>query len=369
MGAERNRVIIRTSIIGILTNIFLAAFKAAVGFFSNSIAVVLDAVNNLSDALSSVITIIGTRLAGKTPDKEHPLGHGRIEYISAMVVAAIVLYAGVASAVESVEKIIHPEKAEYEIISLVIIAVAVVVKIVLGRYVKMQGERTNSGALSASGADAMFDAVLSFSVLISALISKLFGISLEAYVGLVISGFIVKAGVEMLLETKDDIVGRRADGELSKEIKRIIAEEPEVRGVYDLFINNYGPNKNYASAHVELPDVMTVEKVDVLTRRVQKNVYEKTGVVMTGLGVYSYNTRDDEAAHIRNDIQKLVMDYDFVLQMHGFYADTEEKTIRFDVVLSFDIEPKKALEIIYGALSPLYPDYTLIIAPDVDVTD
>ena len=180
---NRDKVIIKTSIIGIVTNIFLATFKAIIGFISNSIAVTLDAVNNLSDALSSIITIIGTKLAGKSPDKKHPLGHGRIEYLSALIVAGIVLYAGITSAVESVKKIIQPETPDYNAVSLVIIAVAVVTKIVLGRYVKAQGEKVNSGSLVASGSDALFDAILSASVLASAIIFVLSGLSLEAYVG------------------------------------------------------------------------------------------------------------------------------------------------------------------------------------------
>lgn len=139
--SSRDAVIIRTSIIGIAANVLLAAFKAAVGLLSNSIAVILDAVNNLSDALSSIITIVGTKLAGKLPDKKHPLGYGRIEYLSAMVVSGIVLYAGITSAVESVKKVFHPEKPEYTAVSLVIIGVAVLVKIVLGRHVKAQGEK------------------------------------------------------------------------------------------------------------------------------------------------------------------------------------------------------------------------------------
>ncbi|MBR0470393.1 MAG: cation diffusion facilitator family transporter, partial [Clostridia bacterium] len=165
-AANRDKVIVRTSIIGIAANVFLAAFKAAVGIASNSIAVVLDAVNNLSDALSSVITVIGTKLAGKKPDKKHPLGYGRIEYLSAMIVSAIVLYAGITSAVESVKKIIWPEQADYSIVSLIIIASAVAVKIILGSYVKKQGKKVNSNALVASGADALFDAILSASVLL-----------------------------------------------------------------------------------------------------------------------------------------------------------------------------------------------------------
>ncbi|MBQ4170168.1 MAG: cation diffusion facilitator family transporter, partial [Ruminococcus sp.] len=147
LSAAREKAIVKTSIIGILTNVFLVVFKAVVGLLSNSIAIILDAVNNLSDALSSVVTIIGAKLGAKQPDKKHPLGYGRIEYLSSMIVAAIVLYAGITSMVESVKAIFSPEKAEYSAISLIIISVAIVVKLILGQYVKRQGKKHNSGAL------------------------------------------------------------------------------------------------------------------------------------------------------------------------------------------------------------------------------
>ncbi|MBR0027893.1 MAG: cation transporter [Clostridia bacterium] len=368
-AANRDKVIVRTSIIGIAANVFLAAFKAAVGIASNSIAVVLDAVNNLSDALSSVITVIGTKLAGKKPDKKHPLGYGRIEYLSAMIVSAIVLYAGITSAVESVKKIIWPEQADYSIVSLIIIASAVVVKIILGSYVRKQGKKVNSNALVASGADALFDAILSASVLLSAVIFMLTGISLEAYVGVIISIIIIKSGVEMMIETLNDILGKRADAETTKKIKELLVSEPEVRGAYDLIINNYGPNKNYASVHLELPDTMTVDEVDVLIRREQLKVFKETGVILTGIGVYSYNTKNDEAAKIRNAIQQKVMSHDWALQVHGFYADTENKTIRFDVVTTFDITGRESVEILTKEIGEMYPGYELQIAHDVDVSD
>ena len=368
-GVSRDRVIVKTSIIGIIVNLFLSAFKAAVGLFSNSIAVVLDAVNNLSDALSSVVTIIGTKLAGRHADKKHPLGHGRIEYISAVIVSAIVLYAGITSAVESVKKIIHPEEPDYSVVSLIIIGVAVAAKLILSQYVKKKGKDVNSGALEASGKDAFFDAVLSLSVLTSALIFTFTGLSLEAYVGVVISIVIIKAGIEMLLEALDDILGHRADAELSREIKKLLNEEEEVRGAYDLIVNNYGPDRNYASVHLELPDTMTVKDVDILTRRVQQKVYKETGVILTGVGVYSYNTTDDEAARIRNEVQELVLSHEWALQVHGFYLDIEKKDMRFDVVMSFDIEGREGVRILMEELTPRFPDYTIRIAPDIDVTD
>ena len=365
---QRQKVIVRTSLIGIAVNILLAAFKAGVGLLSNSIAVILDAVNNLSDALSSVITIFGAKLAGRKPDKDHPLGHGRIEYISALIVAAIVMYAGITSLVESVKKIIDPQKPDYSTISLVIIAVAVLAKILLGRYVKKMGEKTHSGALVASGTDALSDAALSLAVLLTALLYTFKGISLEAYVGVVISGFIIKAGYEMISDTVKDILGRRANVEVSNKIKEIISEEPDVLGAYDLFIHDYGPDKAYASVHVELPDNMTVDKVDVLTRKLTDRVYRETGVILTGVGVYSRNT-DAKAERIRRDIEKIVMAHEWALQMHGFYIDEERKIIRFDVVMSFDVSHSEGVRTICEEVKEIYPEYDLVIVPDIDITD
>ncbi|MBR4240946.1 MAG: cation transporter [Eubacterium sp.] len=366
LASDREKAIVKTSIIGVLTNVFLAAFKAVIGMVSNSIAVTLDAVNNLSDALSSVITIIGAKLGAKEPNEKHPLGYGRIEYLSSMIVAGIVLYAGITSLVESIKKIITPEKAQYSTVSLIIISVAIAAKLVLGSFVKKQGKKHNSGALVASGSDALFDAILSASVLASAIIYLVFDISLEAYVGAVIACFIIKAGIEMMIETLNDILGRRSEKEEVVEIKRIICEEKEVRGAYDLMIYNYGPNKDYASVHLELPDTMTVDEVDKLTRRVQANVFRKTGVILTGVGVYSFNTSDDEAAKIRNTVQKTVLAHDWAIQLHGFYADTENKTMRFDVVVSFDVDKYEAIETVRKEIQALYPDYSLQIIPDID---
>ena len=286
-----------------------------------------------------------------------------------MILPGLVLHARITSAVESVKKIIHPEAADYGTVSLIIIAVAIIVKLVLGRYVKNQGEKVNSGSLIASGSDASFDAILSASVLASALIFKFTGLSLEAYVGVVISIFIIKAGYEMLTETLDDIIGHREDPELTVKIKRLLAEEPEVRGAYDLILNDYGPSKHLGSVHLELPDTMTVEEVDLLTRRVQARIYRETGVILTGVGVYSYNTSNDEAAAIRNAVLEKVMSHDWALQLHAFHADTAAKAIRFDVVMSFDIDPKEGLAQLYGEVQEMYPDYSIVITPDVDVTD
>ncbi len=369
MTEQREKIIVRTSIIGILANIALAAFKAVVGLISRSIAVVLDAVNNLSDALSSVITIIGTKLAGRQPDKKHPLGHGRIEYLTAMIVAGLVLYAGITSLVESIKKIIHPEAADYSAVSLIIIAAAVVVKLLLGRYVKKKGEDVDSQALIASGSDANFDAILSASVLAAAVFFLITGISIEAYIGVLIAAFIIKAGIEMMIETLNDILGARTDKELTVAIKQTICEDPEVLGAYDLFLYNYGPDRNYGSVHVEVRDTLTANEIDALDRRVQANVYLKHHVILTGVGIYAVNMSDDEAGTMRRNVIEKVMAHSYALQLHGFNVDLQQKTMRFDVVLSFECDRDEALQEICEEVQAMYPDYKLFVQPDIDVSE
>ena len=253
-GTERSRekTIIRTSIIGIIANVLLAAFKAVVGLMANSIAIVLDAVNNISDAGSSLITIVGTKLAGREPDKKHPFGYGRIEYLSAMIISVIVLYAGISSLIESVKKIIHPQAADYSALSLIIVAAAVVVKILLGRYVKRVGQRVNSDSLINSGQDASLDSIISASTLAAAAIYLIFHISLEAWLGAVISIVIIKSGIEMLRDTISKILGEHNDLELARQIRQTITGFDGVQGVYDLVLNNYGPDNWNGSVHIEI---------------------------------------------------------------------------------------------------------------------
>ena len=366
-GQKRNFEIIKTSIIGIVANVLLAAFKALVGFFSNSIAIILDAVNNISDAGSSLITIIGTKLANKKPDRKHPFGHGRIEYLSAMLIAFLVLYAGLTSFIESIQKIINPVIPEYSTISLIIVAVAIIVKIVLGIYVKNKGEKLNSASLVNSGDDAKLDSVISASTLIAALIFLKYNLSLEAYLGAIISAIIIKSGIGMLKESISSILGERVDIDIVKELRETICSFEGVQGMYDLMINNYGPNSFIASVHIEIPDTFTADKIDKLTRDISYKVYEKHNIVLSGIGIYSVNTKDKEYIEMKSSIVKVLNEYKNVLQMHGFYLDKVEKTIRFDVVISFDEENREKLyNEIYEKISNLYKDYKISIALDTD---
>ena len=369
-SAAREKTIIRTSIVGIIANVFLAAFKAVIGLMTHSIAIVLDAVNNISDAGSSLITIIGTKLAGKAPDKKHPFGYGRIEYLSAMIISVIVLYAGITSFTESVKKIIHPEKPDYTIASLIIVGVAVAVKIILGRYVKSVGVKVKSDSLINSGEDATLDSVISASTLVAAVIFLVFHISLEAWLGAIISVVIIKSGFEMLKDTISQILGEQNDPELARSIKQTVISFPDVEGAYDLILNNYGPDSWNGSIHIEVPDTYSADRLDQLIRDIQMSVYEKHNVLLTAVGVYSVNTKDPESIEMRRRVHDIVFAHEYVRQMHGFYLIKDKNTIRFDVVISFDAKDRRSVyNEIVADVSKAFPEYQLQVAMDTDYAE
>lgn len=367
---EREKKIIRTSVIGILANILLAAFKAVMGIMSNSIAITLDAVNNISDAASSVITIIGTKLAGKVPDKKHPFGYGRIEYLSAMIISVIVLYAGISSLTESVKKIIHPETPDYSPVILIIVAVAVVVKIVLGRYVKGVGVKTNSESLINSGEDATLDSIISASTLAAAAIYLIWGIRLEAWLGAIISVVIIKSGIDMLRSTLSQILGERVDAELARQIKETVVSYPEVKGAYDLILHNYGPDRFVGSVHIEVLDDMSINKLDELTREITAAVYQKFDIIMAAIGIYSVNTKDVDFIQIRDRIRDEVKEVEHVREIHGFYLYEDKKQIRFDLVISFNAKDRNQVyREAVDKVKALYPDYEIVASMDTDFSE
>ncbi len=367
---NREKTIIRTSIIGIAANILLAAFKAIVGFLSGSIAIVLDAVNNTTDALSSVITVIGTKLAGKPADKKHPYGHGRYEHISAAVISVIILYAGITSLIESVKQIFQPETPEYTAVTFVVVGVAVVVKVVLGLYVRRTGKMCESDALVNSGTDALQDAVISASTLVAAVLFLLFGWQLEAYLGVIIAGFIIKAGIEMIRETISKLLGERADSELSGAVKDTICETEGVLGAYDLIMTSYGPGRWMASVHIAVPDTWTADKIDSVSREIAHRVFVSHRVLLTAVGIYSHNTTDHDAIAIRSAVTALAESEPYVLQVHGFFCDLEKKSIRFDVVVDFAVPDQMALiKTITEKVQKVYPDFSVFVQPDSDYSD
>ena len=363
---DRNKKIIKTSILGILTNIVLVVFKATIGLLVNSIAITLDAVNNLTDVISSVVTIVGTKLANKAPDREHPYGHGRIEYFSSVIIAIIILLAGILAIKESCEKIISPADTKYSIIALVIIGITVFVKFFLGTHVKKVGKEVNSQSLVASGKDALWDAVVSFSTLIAGIINYIWNFNLEGYLGIIISILIIKSAIGMFKESANSMLGERADSELSAKIKERVLEFEEVQGVYDLNLHNYGPSRTVASLHIQIRNDMNAGEIHILTRNITYKIFEEFGIAVT-IGIYAAND-EGEFGQIKSELERVVKDYKEILQIHGFYVDKEN--VFFDLIIDFDAEDKDKIqqEIIYK-MKEKFPEYNYNIILDSDITD
>jgi len=367
---KRQAVIERTSIVGVVANLLLAVFKALVGFATNSIAIILDAVNNLSDMLSSIVTIIGIRLANKAPDKDHPMGHGRYEYIGTAAIAVIILYIGVTAFAESVQKIINPEPVNYTMPSLIIVTVAVATKIFLSIYFRKIAQKVDSDSLKASATDAIMDAIISFATLIAAIIYLTWGITLEAYLATLISLFIAYTGIRMLREVFSVILGERVDSELSRNIKQAICEVKNVEGAYDLMIHDYGTNMVFCSVNIEVNDRLTAREIDDISREVRRKVFYGFRIYICSVGIYSINTEDDGINAIYKRIKEVLSHYEYVIQIHGFHVDEKKKEISFDIVISFDAKNRRAYYMaIKRHLRKVFPKYAINLALDSDYSD
>ncbi|MCR5277738.1 MAG: cation diffusion facilitator family transporter [Bacteroidales bacterium] len=361
---NRGAQIIRTSIVGIVANVLLAAFKALVGVLASSIAIVMDAVNNLSDALSSVITIIGTKLSQRPADRKHPFGYGRVEYFSAIIIAVIVLSAGVTSLIESVRKIFQPTQPNYTTTTLIVIIVAIVVKLLLGWYVKRQGTKLKSDALIASGSDALFDAVITLATLISAGVMLLWNVSLDGILGTLISALIIKAGIEMLSSPVGELLGSRVSAELIHEIKEEIMAYDEVHGVYDIILHNYGPDVMIGSLHVSVDDVMTAQDIHGLTRKISIQMFQQHGIVMT-VGVYAVATGENQRKELQSRVVKALAAHQELVQVHGFYYSEKDALVTVDVVPDVNVRDDNALcGKLTRELSELIPGATILVTVD-----
>ena len=361
---DRSREIIRTSWIGIAANVLLAGFKAAVGILASSVAIVMDAVNNLSDALSSVITIVGTKLSQRPADRKHPFGFGRVEYFSAIIIAVIVLSAGITSLIESVKKIFNPTEPTYTTLTLVVIVVAIVVKLVLGQYVKRKGEQLKSDALIASGSDALFDAVITLAALVSAGVMLLWGFSLDGILGALISLVIIKAGIEMLASPINELLGKSIPAELTNQIKREVSEFEGVHGVYDLILHNYGPDIQIGSLHINVYDTMSAHEIHGLTRRITMQMIERHNIVMT-VGVYAIATGENRRAELQTKVMQMLAAHQEIVQVHGFYYSEKDNMLSVDVVPDISVHDEAAfVGQLTAELQPLVPDKQVVIVVD-----
>ena len=367
---DRSREIIKTSAVGVAGNMFLAVFKLIIGFAANSVSIKADAVNNAADSLSSVITIIGARLSERDPDRKHPFGYGRVEYLSSLFIGLLIVYAGMLAVVESAKRIIHPEPNEYSAVTMIIVAAAIIVKIVMGIYTKKRGDELDSVALQASGKDAMNDSAASAATLAAAVVYVTTGVSIEAYVALIISFLIIKNGIETLHNTISSLLGEPVDVELAAAVKKSILSFPEVDGVFDITIHNYGTEKLIGSAHIEVPDGLTAAWVDNLQRAITKKVLEDTGIEMLGITIYAVNSTDEEAIAMRENVRRLAEENKEVRAMHGFYLDKVDRVISLEAETDFECEDNNAVkEDLISRIRKEYPGYEVNVKVNHNIED
>lgn len=365
---DRNKEIIRTSVVGIAANVLLAAFKAVVGLLASSIAIVMDAVNNLSDALASVITIVGTKLSERHPDRKHPFGYGRIEYFSAIIISIIVLMAGVTSFAESVKKIFNPSTPTYSTLTLTVIITAVLVKLVLGRYVKNKGKKLQSDSLIASGADAIFDAFVTIATLLSAVVMLVWHVNLDGIFGTLISLVVVKAGVDMLSSPVSELLGKSISASFVRRIKEEVMSFDEVNGVFDVTLNYYGPQTIIGSLHINVLDTMSARQIHRLTRKITEQLMEKYGIIAT-VGIYAVNTQG-ELADIQQKVMKTVYEHEHVVEVHAFYFYEDTKVVTLDVVPDDEVHDDAAfMEHLTGHLKAVLPAYNYHLLIDHNYTE
>lgn len=363
----REHEIVKASVIGIAGNMLLVAFKMVIGFFSHSIAIILDGVNNATDALSSIVTIVGTKVAGRPPDAKHPFGYGRIEYLTSVVIAVIILVAGALSLRESILKIIHPAAPSYSTITITIIVVAILGKVALGIVFKRYGDKTSCEALIASGVDSNYDAVLSAGTLVVAFAQNLWNVNIDGAVGVVISLVVCKAGIEVLHDALAPIIGTPEDREHVTNIKRYIRTFPNVCDVHNVVMDNFGPNKIIGSVYIDVPDDLTARQVGELTRSIAKGLQEKFNVELT-VGIRTDNTTP-EFAPMREALEKLAKKDDGVVNVHAFYVDPDTKTCYFDMVVKLKADGKKAKDDLVAAMRKRYPEFSFDVQVETDYAE
>ena len=361
---SREKLIVRAGIIGIVTNLVLAFIKVVIGSFTASIAIISDATNNLSDAASSVITIIGSKLAAKDPDEKHPYGYGRIEYITALVISIIIIVVGLEFLKTSFLAILNPNSVTFTWITILIMLITIFAKIWLSNYNKSIGKRANSPALVASGAEALGDAAVTSLTVIAAIFALLTGIHVDGYVGILVSAFILYSGLRLVMDTFNDIIGKRGDEELANEIYQEIEQTELIKGAYDLILHNYGPNRHLGSVNVEIEDFHTIREASELLMPLQSRIGEKFGVFLV-FGFYSVNTSDEKVIHARTKISNILKKYPAVMNMHAFFIDNERKFIKFDIIVTFQLkDARKLKDWIISEIEQVFPGFHVLLNMD-----
>ena len=365
---SRDKIISRTSFISIFTNLILATLKIVFGSIAKSSAVVSDGINNLTDSSSSIITIVGTKLAKKRPTKKHPFGFGRIEYFTSLIIGVIVLVTGVETLINGIQGAIHPvESIDYSLLVMILMGVSILVKIGLGLYVVRQGKKTNSQALIASGKDAMLDSISTFLALIAGIIyiSTNGSVSIDAYVSIAVSLLILKTGLETIVSTLSNLLGERADSSLAKDIRNFIAKEKIIISSHDLIINNYGPDRNTGSINVEIDHSVEAGTIYPRLHKLQTEIYQNFHTYIV-FGIYAVDNKNPLTKKVQMALNAFLKEEKGCLGYHGICFDEENKLLYVDIVLDFVKNREELQEKCRSLLKDTCAEYTPIVTIDTE---
>ena len=325
--------------VGIFLNLLLSAGKMIAGLITGSIAITADAFNNLTDAGSSVVTLVGFRMAGKQADDDHPFGHGRIEYLSGLAVSVVILLVGLELAKSSVEKIIHPEPVEFSWLSAGILIAAICVKLWMSYFNRSLSRRIGSAAMAATATDSLSDAVATSAVLLSAIIGKFTGVNIDAWAGILVALFILRAGWGAAKDTLNPLLGQSPDPELVRDIERTVLAHPQVVGIHDMIIHDYGPGRSMMSLHAEVPagsDIMEVhDEIDAIERELKAKYRIDASIHMDPIV-----TGDETISKARKMVSELVREVDPAMTIHDFRMTSgpQHRNLIFDVVVPYSVK-------------------------------
>ena len=362
----REGVIAATSALGIFVNLLLAAGKVLVGALASSIAIISEGVNNAADVFTALLTLIGTKLAGKHPDEKHPFGYGRIEYLTGLVIAVLILVSGAEMAISSVKLIFTPQELSVSYLSLAVVAGSAVVKFFLGTYTIRMGKKTDSGALEGVGEDCRNDSFASVITIASALAFLLFGLSVDAYAGLITSALIVKAGIGVLRSTVGEIIGRPGEAELARRLYKMIRAQEGILNAADMMLHNYGPDRWSGSVNVEIDHEKTVAEAYAFLHALQLKIMHEEHVTMV-FGIYAVDNDHADSHAIRSDIAAYIRAKEHIKSYHAVYVEPETGKIYCDLTVDYALKDWEALRKDFTAyMAGKYPQNALELTIETD---
>lgn len=368
----RNSYGFLAGIVGIIINVMLFAIKLSVGLIVGSIAVMADAFNNLSDAASSLITILGFKLSSMPADAEHPFGHGRLEYISALIVAFMVMIVGFQFIKTSFDRVINPAPVTFQLVPFILIAVSITFKVWLSSFNKFIGKTIDSSALKAAGIDALGDVVTSSTVAISLLASKFTSFPIDGYIGILVALAILWSGYSLVKETISPLLGEAPDPKLVKAIQEGVMSYQYITGVHDLIIHNYGPGKCMASIHAEIPSDINIMKIHDVIDKAEREISEKLNIYLViHMDPISIDTK--EILEAKTEVEKIIKYNPLIKSMHDFriVGEKEHKNLIFDIVVDSAalrkiMHEEELKEKIISDIKDIHPEYNCIITVDPD---